>query len=37
MTNDKSLLGQHTEYICKEILAMSDDELVECFEKGVFN
>ncbi|MFO7964618.1 MAG: CoA transferase [Desulfobacterales bacterium] len=30
------LLGQHVEFICSEILNMSDEELVECMAEGVF-
>jgi len=29
-------LGQHTEYICREILQMSDNEFVGLLEEGVF-
>jgi crotonobetainyl-CoA:carnitine CoA-transferase CaiB-like acyl-CoA transferase len=28
--------GEHTEYICREILKMSDDEFVELLQAGVF-
>jgi len=28
--------GEHTEYICREILKMSDEEFVELFQAGVF-
>jgi benzylsuccinate CoA-transferase BbsF subunit len=30
------LLGEHTEYVCTQILGMSDDEFVELVVKGVF-
>jgi benzylsuccinate CoA-transferase BbsF subunit len=30
------LLGEHTEYICTEILGMSDAEFVDLMQKGVF-
>jgi benzylsuccinate CoA-transferase BbsF subunit len=30
------LLGQHTEYVCTQILGMSDAEFVELLEQGVF-
>jgi len=30
-------LGEHTEYICKEILGMSDDEFMEMQKDGVFD
>jgi len=30
------LLGEHTEYICTEILGMSDDEFIDLMQKGVF-
>jgi benzylsuccinate CoA-transferase BbsF subunit len=30
------LLGEHTEYVCSEILGMSDEEFVELMQKGVF-
>ncbi len=30
------ILGQHTEYVCREILGMSDTEFVDLFNQGVF-
>ncbi len=30
------LLGEHTEYVCREILGMTDEEFVELFNEGVF-
>ena len=30
------LLGEHTEYICTELLGMSDEEFVDLMQKGVF-
>jgi len=30
------LLGQHTEYVCREILGMSDEEFVDLSNQGVF-
>ena len=30
------ILGQHTEYVCREILGMGDDEFVDLLEQGVF-
>ena len=30
------LLGEHTEYICTEILGMSDEEFIGLMQKGVF-
>ncbi len=30
------LLGEHTEYVCTEILGMSDEEFVELMQAGVF-
>lgn len=30
------LLGEHNEYVCKEILGMTDEQYVEYFENGVF-
>ena len=30
------LLGQHTEYVCREILGMSNEEFVDLFNQGVF-
>jgi benzylsuccinate CoA-transferase BbsF subunit len=30
------LLGEHTEYVCTEILGMSDGEFVDLMQKGVF-
>ena len=30
------LLGEHTEYICTEILGMSDEEFIDLMQKGVF-
>jgi crotonobetainyl-CoA:carnitine CoA-transferase CaiB-like acyl-CoA transferase len=30
-------LGEHTEYICKEILGISDDEFIEMQKDGVFD
>ncbi len=30
------LLGQHTEYVCREILHMSDDEFIDLLNQGVF-
>lgn len=30
------LLGEHTEYVCTQMLGMSDDEFVELVVKGVF-
>ena len=30
------LLGQHTEYVCREMLGMSDEEFVDLFNQGVF-
>jgi benzylsuccinate CoA-transferase BbsF subunit len=30
------LLGEHTEYVCSEILGMSDEEFVDLMQKGVF-
>jgi crotonobetainyl-CoA:carnitine CoA-transferase CaiB-like acyl-CoA transferase len=29
-------LGEHTEYVCTEILGLSDEEFVELLQKGVF-
>ena len=29
-------LGQHTEYVCREILGMGDKEFVDLFSQGVF-
>jgi crotonobetainyl-CoA:carnitine CoA-transferase CaiB-like acyl-CoA transferase len=29
-------LGEHTEYVCREFLGMSDDEFVRLFADGVF-
>jgi len=29
-----ALLGQHNEYVCKEILGMSDDEIAELVIDG---
>jgi len=29
------LMGQHTEFVCKEILHLSDDEFVELLNDGV--
>ena len=29
-------LGEHTEYICREMLGMSDEEFTELFNEGVF-
>jgi benzylsuccinate CoA-transferase BbsF subunit len=30
------LLGQHTEYICREILGMADEEFIQLWDKGIF-
>ena len=30
------LLGEHTEYVCSEILGMPDEEFVALMQKGVF-
>ena len=30
-------LGEHTEYVCKEILGVSDDEFIEMQKEGVFD
>ncbi|MGD9143680.1 MAG: CoA transferase [Dehalococcoidia bacterium] len=30
------LLGEHTEYICTELLGMSDEEFIDLVQKGVF-
>ncbi|MFC1532550.1 CaiB/BaiF CoA transferase family protein [Thermodesulfobacteriota bacterium] len=30
------ILGEHTEYICTQIMGMSDDEFTDLFTKGVF-
>ncbi len=30
-----NLLGEHTEYVCKEVLGMSDEELVQLIQEGV--
>jgi benzylsuccinate CoA-transferase BbsF subunit len=30
------LLGQHTEYVCKQMLAMPDEEFIHLWNKGVF-
>lgn len=30
------LLGEHNEYVCRELLGMSEDEYVACLENGVF-
>ena len=30
------LLGQHTEYVCREMLGMSDEEFIDLFNQGVF-
>lgn len=30
------LLGEHNEYVCKEILGMTDEQFVSYFENGVF-
>ncbi len=29
------LLGQHTEYVCKEILGLSDEEIADLLVAGV--
>jgi hypothetical protein len=29
-------LGEHTEYVCTEILGMSDEYFLELMQKGVF-
>jgi len=29
-------LGEHTEYVCRELLGMSDEEFIELFNEGVF-
>lgn len=29
-------LGEHTEYVCRHLLGMSDDEFIELFSSGVF-
>jgi len=29
-------LGEHTEYVCTEILGMSNDEFLELYNTGVF-
>jgi len=29
-------LGEHTEYICREILRMQDDKFIDLLQKGVF-
>lgn len=29
-------LGEHTEYVCREILGISDEEFIELFQDGVF-
>jgi len=29
------LLGQHTEYVCKEVLGLSDDEIADLVAEGV--
>ena len=29
-------LGEHTEYVCTQILGMSDEKFVELFQEGVF-
>lgn len=31
------LIGEHTEFVCKEILSMTDSELVACMNEGVFD
>jgi len=31
-----SLLGEHTEYVCREILGMSDEEFIDLLGQGVF-
>jgi benzylsuccinate CoA-transferase BbsF subunit len=30
------LLGEHTEYICTNLLGMSDEEFIDLMQKGVF-
>jgi benzylsuccinate CoA-transferase BbsF subunit len=30
------LLGEHTEYICTELLGMSDEEFIDLVQKGAF-
>jgi len=30
------LLGEHTEYVCTELLGMSDEEFIDLMQKGVF-
>jgi len=30
------LMGQHTEYVCREILGMSDEEFIDLLSQGVF-
>ena len=30
------LLGKHTEYVCTELLGMSDEEFVELLQSGAF-
>lgn len=30
------LMGQHTEYVCREILGMSDEEFIDLYNQGVF-
>ena len=32
-----ALLGEHTQYVCEEILGMSDEEFVGLFEEGIFD
>ena len=36
ITMPSPLLGQHTEYVCREILGMSDDEFIDLLSQGVF-
>ena len=31
-----ALLGEHTQYVCEEILGMSDEEFVGLLVEGVF-
>ena len=34
--NPSPCLGEHTEYVCREIIEMSDEEFIELFQEGIF-
>ncbi len=36
LTMPAPCLGEHTEYVCREILGMSDEEFVALYQEGVF-